>query len=364
MEPDSNIDDEEIPSDEIHLEEVGHELREKDKRSLVPTIYRNSNRKYSLVFLLFLFSLLLIYIPYFYIKSQSNSAEELENYNTSLYARDVLHNYWLIGTITAYHNQDRRDIIRNSWQKLYRRYNATFKFIICNPSVEYASIIEAENKTYGDLIVLSHLEENFQNAATIKPMEFFKHIKNNYQPFTYVSRLDDDAFLNVPAFWDEYLKPNLADPKRIIIARDTYPLKMRYSFPGGQFYTLSWDLMCLLIRLHEKNPITTENDDFIFAHVFNDARERYKQIDLFCYKAFDYNPYVNDVNRWEHMVTESAINPHKMKTREAYLEVASMFDENGVNVTAVREVNSRYEHDNSKGWQVSCTQNITFRMYN
>ena len=100
-------------------------------------------------------------------------------------------------------------------------------------------------------------------------MEYFKYVKNNYKPFTFVTRIDDDAFLNIPPFWDEYLQPNLADPRRIIIARDTYPMKLDYPFPGGQFYTMSWDLMCLLIKLHSKTPISNVNDDVIFAHVFN-----------------------------------------------------------------------------------------------
>jgi hypothetical protein len=286
-----------------------------------------------------------------------------EDYRTSIYARDVLHNYWMIGTIIAYYDQDRRDIIRNSWQRLYGRYNATFRFVIGRPSEEYMPIIRLENSTYGDIICICHLEENFHNAATMRPVEFFRHLKEHSQPYTYVSRIDGDAFLNVAAFWDKYLKPNLADPRRIIIARDTYPMNFPFPVPGGQFYTLSWDLLNINIRLYDKNPIDYENDDMIFGQLMYEAQEEYKLIDLFCYVAFDYNPNVTDVNRWEHMVTESSINPHKMKTRESYLEVASMFDEKGVNIAALNEVNARYNHNNSQGWQLSCSQNISYRIY-
>jgi hypothetical protein len=359
----NNDDEVGFPKEDSELENVEEEsFSPKDKESLIHSTFWESNklRKYFIL-------LCLVLIFCWWLASSIHSyllkATEEQDYKASLYARDVLHKYWIIGTITAYHNQDRRNIIRNSWQKLYRRYNATFRFVICRPSEEYSPIIEAENNTYGDLIVLSHLEENFHTAATIKPMEFFRYLKANNMSYTYVSRIDDDGFLNVPGFWDEYLYPNLADPRRVIIARDTYPMKLQTPFPGGQFYTMSWDLMNLLIRLYDKNPIITENDDLIFGHLMTDAQEKYKLIDLFCYKAFDYNPYVSDVNRWEHMVTKSAINPHKLKKKEVYLEVASMFDENGVNVSAVDEVNSRYEHDNSKGWQLSCTQNITYRIY-
>lgn len=309
-----------------------------------------------------LLGIIIFAIHHQYYEIDEDTQAELD-YQAALYARDVNHNLWLIATIIPYYGEERRNIMRETWQKFYKRYNYTTRFVLARPSLEYAPKIKQENETYGDLIVLDHLEENYEVACKIKSMEFYRYLKKNNMIYTYVTRLDDDNFLNVPAYWDEYIAPNIVNPRKHVIARDMYPWNPTFPFPGGQLYTMSWDLLCLLTRLHSKNPIKDLNDDLAFGRLFGEAKEEFTIIDLPCYKSFDYNPRIDDVNKWDHMVTTSAVNPHKMKSHEMYVEVASMFDENGINPEAVDRVNARYEHNVTSN-SVTCTQNITSRTYN
>ena len=62
---------------------------------------------------------------------------------------------WLIVTISAAKSFERRNIIRATWQSLYKNPVFETRFVIADPGEALLPIIEFENKTHGDLIMIS-----------------------------------------------------------------------------------------------------------------------------------------------------------------------------------------------------------------
>lgn len=207
---------------------------------------------------------------------------------------------------------------------------------------EFTAAVEAENATYGDLISLPWLEENEVIANTIKPIEFFTYLARSGQHHPFVSKIDDDSFLNVPAFWDKYLlgRFNSSRAEPCIIARSLYAGKDRwgsdFEYPGGQFYTLSWDLMEVVVKNYRMTTNRTLSEDVFLGKILTESNANFTFVHLPNREAFDYAPWWKDPNGWGHGIAEGAINPHRMKTDEDYLEVAKFFDPLGLNLEALK----------------------------
>ena len=101
-------------------------------------------------------------------------------------------------------------------------------------------------------------------------------------------------------------------------------------FPGGQFYTLTWDLVEILTALYETNSrdlvhdmdqrkLRKRHEDSMIADLMLEAGEQFGYIDLTHQRAFD-------VITME-IVTEQSSNVQSMKTDEQYLWDAAIFDE-------------------------------------
>lgn len=152
-------------------------------------------------------------------------------------------------------------------QALYNNHNVTLRFIFGAIDPKYNNFIQKENETYGDIISLPRLEESALAATTIKPFEFFRYLLTSGFPrHEFVSKIDDDSFLNVPGFWHEFIEPRLGDnPGPCLIALAMYAQSHfksddTFLYPGGQFYTLSWNLMETLVQEWVKSRITEEED--------------------------------------------------------------------------------------------------------
>ncbi|ODQ55380.1 hypothetical protein SAICODRAFT_29006 [Saitoella complicata NRRL Y-17804] len=259
---------------------------------------------------------------------------------------------WLIATMTLAKSLSRHSIIRATWQRLYASDNPNIRcvFVLSNPG-PWIDIVKAENETYGDLVVLSHLEESAHVANTVKSIEFLKYFRDSgrFLSYRFVSKLDDDSFLSALAFYTQYLHPNLNPDldidntdfkQRLMIGRPMDRFVKEYPYPGGQFYTLSTSLAHRLSTLHDENPINDEHEDRLVGRLLHEAGETpdtFTFIKLPNQQAFDVDDNVEDLSGWVHRMGEGAINPHKMKTDEEYLRVARMFGEEGVNMTAVAE---------------------------
>jgi len=244
---------------------------------------------------------------------------------------------WLIWTSSAAHLRQRREIIRSTWQALYRSVPFEALFVIGTPSEEWLPVIKQENDTYGDMIMLESPGDDGEFARTLKPFEMFKYLKshaaNSGKSWNFISKIDDDSFLDAGTFRNEFLLP-LQSSERTIISR-VVQYGRPHAFPGGQFYTLTWDLVELVADLYENTSwnltqamydvpgkrLAKRHEDFMVADLLIEAGERFEYAELGDERAFDILVQGN--------VTEKAINPHKMKTDEQYLWVAAMYDEYG-----------------------------------
>lgn len=223
---------------------------------------------------------------------------------------------------------------------MYHRNFLTFRFFVGHVDPRYERFIQHENSLHGDIISLPWVDDTSAAVVnSIKPAECFEYLVQNDMYHTFVSKLDDDAFLNVPGFWHDYLSPRLQTPggSYLIARNDTQGVRRPYVVPGGQFYTLTWDLVQALVDEYPRHPrleymeagphtgflLAQSGSDFEFVQLDNDV-------------AFDYDARGRDPRAWSHRVMEGAINPHRMQWDEEYLEVASYFDEQGLNMEMIR----------------------------
>ncbi|KAE9973080.1 hypothetical protein EG328_004417 [Venturia inaequalis] len=259
---------------------------------------------------------------------------------------------WLIATISAAQSVQRRAIIRSTWQTLYKNDTTfTTRFVLSNPGELWAPVIAVENATHGDIIILPDLKEDSHTANTVKSIEFLKYLTAGNTAYDFITKLDDDSYLDAHTFWKNYLQPRIAfdagnahseSPalNRTIIARTLR--RSTWTYPGGQFYTMTWDLAVLLSQLHAKHPINDEHEDVLVGRLLHEAGVEWQHVDLPNEIAFDFEEKDlrgdgtafakdgADLKGWKHAVGRGSVNPHKMKGDEEYLRVAACFDEEGV----------------------------------
>jgi hypothetical protein len=239
---------------------------------------------------------------------------------------------WLIATMSPAHGQQRRNIIRATWQTLFPQHGVTTRFVISDPGELWMPLIQHENATYGDIIMLPGLEESHHVANTIKSIEFLKYLVDSGSLWKFVSKVDDDSFVNMGTFYRTYMIPRLGNDSfnnQVAIARGyTHPFPV-YDYPQGGFYTFSWGLVRTLTRLYEENPIKDEHEDVLNGRLLYEAGEDFEFEILDHRLAFDYDESNEDVWAWAHRVTKEAIYVHNLKEDETYLKVASMFDSKG-----------------------------------
>ncbi|KIW21344.1 hypothetical protein PV08_01924 [Exophiala spinifera] len=228
------------------------------------------------------------------------------------------------------HGQRRRNIIRSTWHKMYDNDRFTLRFVISNPGELWAPFIQHEMETYQDIIVLSHLEENATVANTIKTIEFFTYLTKGKSTWKWVSKIDDDSFLDTESFYRDFLQPRM-DENRTMIARPTFNWNRGYLYPQGQFYTFSWDLLRILTDCYSRNRITDEHEDALSARLLYEegytAGENYTLVELGNDRFFDYDPEVRVSGQYSHAIMPDSINPHKLKSDEIYLDVARQMAE-------------------------------------
>lgn len=270
---------------------------------------------------------------------------------------------WLIATISAYSSQRRRNIIRATWQSLYPNPAFSTRFVIAKPSALWHPLIKHENDTYGDLIILEHLEESAKIANTIKSVEFLKHVAaapTAETPWEFVSKIDDDSFLSAERFYREFILPRLPSHRKTaaapddhnnnhndddnhddtdnnnnngtLIARRLLRPDRPFSTPGGQFYTLSINLVRLIASTHHKTPISDLPEDVLVGKLLYDANAQFEFVELDDERAFDVSDELGRLSKEKvdlGPMDGRALNPHKMKDDEMYLRVAALFGKEG-----------------------------------
>ena len=138
-----------------------------------------------------------------------------------------------------------------------------------------------------------------------------------------------------------------------------------FQWPWGAFYTMTWELVEQVVQQAIKKPITTMPEDVLLGvHIYS------KQLDVdFVHLGTD---TMFDVSlqgaRHPARITKDAILAHMLKDDKVYLEVATLFDENGYNgkhfegLTAIddeeesddRDIKTRFETQGrrKKEWQI------------
>jgi beta-1,3-galactosyltransferase 1 len=252
---------------------------------------------------------------------------------------------WLILTISKAAHLQRRHIIRKTWQRLYRGSGLfDTRFVIADPGPLWRPLIEQENATYGDLIMLAHEHETHKWANTVKTLEAFKHIASQGRPYTFVSKMDEDSWIDAKTFHRLWLEPRT---KNGTVGGTYIGRRLQHDYPfkyaSGQFYTLSWDMINRLVDLWELNRIDDEHEDVLPGRLLYEGKVMYNLTVLPLRVAFDYYddqtrgdgtawaPDGQDVdNNLYHGIATGSLNPHQLKDDEVYLRVAACYDENGV----------------------------------
>lgn len=253
---------------------------------------------------------------------------------------------WLIAIVSTGHHLQRRQLIRSTWQSLYKNdtiFNT--RFVLGKPDPVWEAIIRKENETYGDIITLNHAHEDHFWANRAKTMELFKHIIHNYShtEWKFISKADEDTFIDAKNFWRLWLRPRIERDK----VNGTYigrPVTGQAQFTYGQggFYTLSKDMIELLANLHDQNHIDNEHEDLLVGRLMEESGTPFNLTQLSFRAAFDFedNKARGDGSAWaprdqnldevNHGVAPGALAPHNLKEDDRYLRVAACYDAEGL----------------------------------
>lgn len=269
---------------------------------------------------------------------------------------------WLAAVISAAWDLDRRMLIRSSWMRLYRDLPFDTRFVICSPPPQWIDAVRLENSTFGDMIILDHLQEDDVTANTIKTIEMYQWLIDHDQQYDFVSKMDTDVFFNARGFYDRFLRPRLSNSTivgspsssgsshsrlhatvdRTVIGELYYSHVYDLVFPHGAMYTFTWDMVETLAALQREYQVVT-GEDMTLAMLLLKAHHVVKFINFRGTEKFDYDPRDTrgDGTAWARKSThpnaikhavhgDEAIVVHDLKTDDNYLVVADCFDEDGI----------------------------------
>ena len=244
---------------------------------------------------------------------------------------------WLLATIIGAQNQQRRNIIRTSWQRVFASPNYDFRFIIADLDNDlWTPFLQAENDTYGDLIRLAGLPEDRYTANTIKTMEFVTALTTGRlhgippgKRYDWVSKVDDDTFLDPNAFHAEFLAQQPVNDMTLVgMLYEGWQSGRNYSYPSGRFYTLSWPLATKLGSLYVANPIVNEHEDALIGRILYEGNQDYNFIGF----PYERSPNIGDGGPDNvAFINATTYIMHYLKEDMEYLQVASLFDRRGYN---------------------------------
>jgi galactosyltransferase len=259
---------------------------------------------------------------------------------------DTSHQPWLAAIISSAFEPERRMLIRTTWiHKFKNTVPFDARFVVSNPGPRWVEILQAENRTFGDLIVLDHLQEDDFTANTIKTIELFKYLINHGFQYEFVSKLDTDLFLNARRFWDVYLRPRLTADNKANITRTGIGELYYHNdlvFLHGSMYTYTWDIIEELVQLQDRFRVVT-SEDVLAPTLLLKARRMVNIVNFLGSEKFDYleldsrgdgMPWARQAthpNATEHaLYGDNPIAIHNLKKNDEYLKIASAFDQDGI----------------------------------
>lgn len=257
---------------------------------------------------------------------------------------------WLVTVISPATDAARRMLIRSTWMRLYRDVPFAARFVISNPGPQWTENIRIENRTFGDMIVLDHLQEDDITANTIKTIELYKWLIERGHRYEFVSKMDTDLWFNARGFWDRYISQLLSNDTgtptatvdRTFIGELYYSANYDLVFPHGAMYTATWDMVELIAGLQDRFNVVT-GEDMAVAMLMLKGRQVGNLINFKGTEKFDYDDGDSrgDGTAWARSGTHpnatrhavygtDALAVHELKDERMFLKVADCFDENGV----------------------------------
>ena len=167
-----------------------------------------------------------------------------------------------------------RDAIRDTWMKKYRE-NASevvVKFSIGTEGLSSQEVktLTLEGTTYGDLLLLPHLHDSYNNL-TRKVLESFVELDKRYN-FTYLLKCDDDTFivldtilselqqrrLNRNYYWGYHYKKAGVQSEGKWAEKKWFLCNTYLPYAAGGGYILSHDLVSRIVA--------SSNDLFLYQN--------------------------------------------------------------------------------------------------
>ena len=130
--------------------------------------------------------------------------------------------------------------------------------------MSWAPLIDAEIATYDDILVLEDfIPDDKETANHIKFIALCDHLarqeKKTGRRYDFVSKVDDDNWLNIPPFYDTFIAPRLpggekyrTDGLTVIGRPSTWGRPFTYT--SGRMYTVSWRVLEFLGSKYAADP--------------------------------------------------------------------------------------------------------------
>ncbi|KAL9102663.1 MAG: hypothetical protein Q9163_002217 [Psora crenata] len=240
---------------------------------------------------------------------------------------------WLLAIFLGPSKAARRAILRSTWATRFPNPAYEYRFILGNYSNSAeAPSIDAENATFGDIWVIEDfMNENPETANSIKNMELFKYMVKyegiRLRRYDFVSKVDDDNWLNIPPYFDAFIAPRLPGGVKY---NPSHNLTMigrpmnwgqDYVYASGRMYTISWPLLEFFAKKYTMNPLTGKTEDEVAGLYLYEDQVVHEYVPVELEQAWDIGI--------EYLVNNETILIHCIKDDETLLEVSTMFDDHG-----------------------------------
>ena len=161
----------------------------------------------------------------------------------------------------------RRATIRSTWATSTLTSNPfyEYRFVIGGyKHMSWAPLIDAEISTYGDILVLEDfIPDDKETANHIKFIALCDHLarqeKTTGRRYDFVSKVDDDNWLNIPPFYNTFIAPRLPGgqkykPDALTVIGRPMNWGRIFTYTSGRMYTVSWRVLELLGGKYAADP--------------------------------------------------------------------------------------------------------------
>ena len=226
----------------------------------------------------------------------------------------------------------RRDVIRATWASQYQNPAWEYRFILGNYSDStWAPVIEAENATYNDIWAIEGFtNEDWVTANQHKNVELFKYMVQNqgshFRRYDFVSKVDDDSWVNVPIYYDLFIKPRLPggdkhQPDGLTLIGRPMKWTRPFVYPSGLMTTFSWSVIEFLAEKYIAGPRDDCQEDELVGYYLYEDEPLVEFVPVELEQAWDIGI--------EYLIDNGTVIIHRIKDDDRFLEVATLFNEEG-----------------------------------